>query len=131
MGYLDYKGFDELKGMTFVSVEKTQTETGYSEGNDAVRFTTAEGRVFELTHSQSCCEHVYIESIVGDLSDLEGAEILMADESSNSQEDGEYGNSETWTFYKLATSKGYVDIRFHGSSNGYYGESAELYEVIE
>lgn len=120
--------FETLKGMTFATVQQIN---GFDD-NDAVRFTTEDGREFELTHRQDCCEHVYIESIIGELSDLEGSEILLAEESSNSHDDegGDYDdNSHTWTFYKLATSKGYVDIRFYGSSNGYYGESASLYEM--
>ncbi len=79
---------------------------------------------FTLEHVQDCCEDVYIESVVGDLSDLQNSPILHSEESHNSgkEEDGSF----TWTFYKLATRKGYVDIRFYGSSNGYYSESAQL-----
>ena len=83
---------------------------------------------FSVYHDQECSEHVYIESIVGDLFDLEGNPILMSESSSN---EGESNDSHaTWTFIKFATIKGYVDIRFLGTSNGYYSESADLYMLI-
>lgn len=96
-------------------------------GEDSIRFFQGEKACFELTHVQECCEHVYIESIVGDLTDLQDSPILVSEESSS--DDPTADESGTWTFYKLATRKGYVDIRFYGSSNGYYGESACLIEL--
>jgi hypothetical protein len=87
-------------------------------------------------HSQDCCEHVRIEDIVGDLSDLEGVELLKAEETHNLFDiirniDKEFDESGTWTFYKFATRKGYVDVRWLGESNGYYSESVDLgYEKV-
>lgn len=124
----DYVPISELKGLTFTDVRKEDSR----DGNDAVVFTSKCGRKFVLTHSQNCCENVYIESIVGDLSDLENTELLQAEERTNEDpeqnRDG-FDESQMWTFYSFATIKGYVDIRFHGSSNGYYGVGVSLYEI--
>lgn len=94
----------------------------YQDG-DAIVFAN-ENVEFKLEHQQECCEHVYIESVVGDLSDLQDSPILRSEASSNPGENCE--GTFTWTFHKLATRKGYVDIRFFGESNGYYSEYADL-----
>jgi len=115
--------FETLKELTFTEVKQTYEES--------ITFTSACGKVFTLEHNQSCCESVYIESVVGDLQDLVGNPILLAEEVNNaSNVNLDNDESFTWTFYKLATIKGYVDIRWYGSSNGYYSEEASLYMSI-
>lgn len=93
---------------------------------ETLQITTKEGK-FNFYHDQDCCENVYIESIVGDINDLIGNPILLAEESTNST-DNPPKNADffTWTFYKFATVKGYVDVRWLGESNGYYSESVTL-----
>ena len=96
------------------------------------------GKSFQFLHFQDCCENVFIEDIVGDLKDLIGSPIFMAEGVSHSSEENmpddlvrqdEY--SYTWTFYKFATAKGYVTVRWLGTSNGYYSEAVEFEEIKE
>ena len=118
----------------FVGRVFTKVEGG--EDCNLLRFTRDDGKVFEFYHERDCCEHVYIESIVGDLQDLVGAHILLAEEVTNAMDtwhnpdDRPSGADEswTWTFYKFATLKGYVDVRWFGTSNGYYSEGVDLVE---
>lgn len=135
--------FTELQGKTLTRIEK--------EGNEELRFFASDGTSYRMLYYPDCCASCEIEEIHGDLDDLVGSPILLAEESSSSEPDFEtqarrlaekakkeaegqyYGfgdDSETWTFYKLATIKGSVTIRWYGSSNGYYSESA-TFERIE
>jgi hypothetical protein len=109
----------EMEGKTFTRV--------YEIDNDTLVFENEQDR-YIFYHSQDCCEYVYIESIVGDLDDLVGSPLLLSEEvsSDDSGPISEYESSYTWTFYKFATIKGYVDVRWYGSSNGYYSESVQL-----
>ena len=124
MAYDDWESevkIEDMRGKVFTRV------TG-SVGGDQLVFETATER-FVFFHYQDCCESVDINDIVGDLEDLVGEPLLVAEEVSGEtpvdfeEEDHE---SVTWTFYKFATRKGYVDVRWLGESNGYYSESVSL-----
>lgn len=111
---------DDMIGRTFLKVINT---------GDELIFEDEHGR-FKFYHSQDCCENVTIEDVVGDLNDLVGVPLMRAEESTSGEnppgvEKG-YQESFTWTFYKFATIKGYVDVRWYGSSNGYYSEGVSL-----
>lgn len=115
------KGLELMKGKTFIEV------TG-SVGSGEMLFVTTEGERFLFSHYQDCCESVDINDIVGDLQDLVGEPLLIAEEVSGATEpDEEHYESYSYTFYKFATRKGYVDVRWLGESNGYYSESVDLF----
>ena len=122
----------------FCSVEvlKDRVLKSVEVDDDQILFTTVDGDVYRMFHSQDCCESVYIESIVGDLQDLVGEPIIRAEEAQdlfdilkNIDKPEDSDESFTWTFYKFATRKGYVDIRWYGSSNGYYSEGVDFVKV--
>lgn len=114
-------------------VGKTLTQCVGEVGSDEVRFVCDDGSEYVLAHMQDCCESVNVEDICGPLSDLVGSPITQAEESSNSDpipgHEDEACESFTWTFYRLATAKGSVVIRWLGESNGYYSESVDFVRV--
>lgn len=97
-------------------------------GNDVIIFVLADGRKLQMFHEQDCCESVTVEDVCGDLKDLIGSPVLQAEcSTSRTPPPGkEIIDSDTWTFYRIATVKGAVTIRWWGSSNGYYSESVDL-----
>lgn len=111
----------DLLGKTIIEISK---------GEDYIVFACNDGDIYKMYHQQDCCESVYIDDIVGELNDLIGSPILLAEEStSDDSVDSKGSESFTWTFYKLATIRGYVDIKWFGESNGYYSESVVFINI--
>lgn len=112
MSELDY-----MVGKVAVSVEQTY---------DRFTFAWDDGGRTTFLHWQDCCESVTIEDVVGDLSDLVGSPIILAEEVTKEVDPEDPWHLDphvTWTFYRFATEKGLVTVRWYGESNGYYSES--------
>lgn len=128
MGLGNSVEFSTMVDKTLVSVVKIS--------DDELLFETNEGEKYRMYHSQNCCESVTIDDICGDLNDLIGSPILVAEEATSEGKNPagvpvpEYQDSFTWTFYKIDTAKGGVTIRWYGDSNGYYSESVDFEIVI-
>lgn len=110
--------FENMIGRTMVSVAGDK-------GDARMLFKAEDGAQFVFWHQQDCCETVTIEDVCGDLSDLVGSPIVEA-ECVSEEEDG----SGTFSFYKFATAKGHVTVRWVGRSNGYYSERVTYSESI-
>lgn len=121
--------FAELLGKTITVIKGAVVQS------DEILFVCSDGSIFKMYHYQDCCESVEIEDICGDVADLLNTPITMAEDISNectadpgaSFDDDSY----TWTWYKLATVKGYVTVRWLGQSNGYYSERVDFEELLD
>lgn len=116
------RSFEDLKGRILVKIEKI--------GDEELLFYLTENHYVRMYHDQNCCESVTIEDISGDLQDLVNTPLLVVEERVSSPQTGQEFESVTWTYYSLRTIKGSVDIRWYGTSNGYYSESVN-FEIVE
>ena len=100
---------------------------GLTRGSDYISILFADGDAIKFYHSQDCCESVEVDDVYGCEDDLIDA-ILYDIElvQSNDNPKDKYDESYTWSFYKFRTSKGYVDVRWYGCSNGYYSETVDV-----
>lgn len=111
--------FSELLGKTIVNI------SGLQVGSYKVVFETDDGYIYVMFHNQECCEEVCIKDVCGNVEDLLNAPIRIAEEKEGELKTDEDGDS-MFTFYTLATIKGYVDIQWLGSSNGWYSIGVSL-----
>lgn len=119
-GWWERCAFSQLTGKILAKAE-------CADDMSEIRLETTEGTRYCMYHEQDCCESVLVEDICGDLEDLIGSEIVLAEVSRSTRGDGDH---QTWTFYHLRTAKGVVTIRWYGISNGYYSEEVD-FEVFK
>jgi hypothetical protein len=122
-----YNNYANLLNHTFINVLRA---------GDEIHLTRQDGETFTFRHFQECCESVWLEEVIGDLNDLIGSPLLVAESRSSVNGDSvspperlkewEYEDCWAWTFIELATNKGSVTLRWFGSSNGYYSVGVDL-----
>lgn len=121
--YPDVK-IGDLVGKTITEIHGMEKDSGH------ITFMCSDGSEYYMYHDQDCCESVYLEDVCGDVSRLLNTPIIKAEENtSNDNPLDKYDESFTWTFYTLATVKGYVDLRWYGTSNGWYSESVDIKKI--
>ena len=119
---MDNKSFKELEFKIIKEIKVTKDS-----GDDSIVIKFEDGSSLKMYHEQDCCESVWIEDIESNknLSDYKGAVVI--DMYVTTAENTEASESGTYTFYNLNTSKGSINIRWNGESNGYYSESVNVY----
>lgn len=115
----------EIVGKTISRIEGLEVESQFVD----IYFT--DNTKLEFSHWQNCCEHVALNDfeLTTSLDKIVGGVINDAREDV-SDGDGDDWVSQTWTFYNINTSKGCINMRWLGESNGYYSESVDL-ELVE
>jgi len=97
-----------------------------------ITLTMKNGVTYRIIHHSECCELVYLQDICGDINDILHHRIVSAVEaSSEAIPDGD-DDSSSWTFYRIATNFGTtLVLRWYGSSNGCYSETADLEILVK
>jgi len=118
--------FEDLLGKTLVEIKVVYEN---DDEDDIINFKDTEGKEYQMFFPETDYGfHGYLHDICGDLENLLNSPIVMAEESGEEENDDEdEGDLEyyektimDWTFYKLATIKGYVTISWYSESLFYY-----------
>ena len=94
-----------------------------SPDKDKIIFFRVDNVRVTMSHTQQCCESVYLDDIVGEIEDLIGSPLTVAEVYTHWSKEDEHMQ---YTFYRLATVKGYVLLRWIGTSNGYYSTEVDV-----
>ncbi len=114
--------FFELKGQKITEVRTENSQ------DEILAIKTESGGCF-ICHFQECCEDVRLVRIIGDVSNLIGNTITLAEEDSPSDPswytEG-YDTSRRWTSFYVEAGGARVEFWILGESNGYYGTEVEV-----
>lgn len=109
---------NNIIGATILAVE------GCAPKSTDITFSTTKGDLrlyFDEDYWGRCNVHVSVEDMTGDPADLIGGVVSVAEERSSKRE--WEGKDTEWTFYTIRTTKGDLDLRWYGHSNGHYSTS--------
>jgi len=106
--YSDDVDLGSLEGKKFKDIH-------IDEDKKFIMFELDSGEVYQMYHSQDCCEPISLNDVCGEISDLIDAEIIHFEEENSCNNSG----SESWTLYDIQTAKGSVKLKWYGESNGY------------
>lgn len=122
MAIIEDQVFEELIGKTLTAIKVDEKYAAW------ILFVVSEDEKYLPHNDEADCNDVQvtIDDINGDINDLVGSPLTMAESVSNEAFEKTQDAEGTWTFYRFATIKGYVDIRWFGTSNGYYSETVTL-----
>jgi hypothetical protein len=113
------KNLNDIVGLTVTGVAGLEFES------EAVKIALSNGKTLALYHEQDCCESVRLVDFEDD--GIVGGTVLSAEEVVGDAEWVRRFDSNTWTFYKIETTKGGLWMRWLGESNGYYSESVDIW----
>lgn len=108
---VEFKVPDSVVVGVEVSKDKETLTIRFKDGSSLVQYH----------YNKYCYETVSIEDIAGDLNDLIGHKLTVAECVSEKGCDAEE-DSRTWTFVKFGHMFTTVTIRWYGTSNGFYSE---------
>jgi hypothetical protein len=94
-------------------------------GKEGVVLVEACGAEIHLDTDADCCSSTWFEGVDG-LDNMNDAVITGAEDTFLRDEQG---GEEKFYSFKITTTKGYVDLPYRNSSNGYYGGSVEISRV--
>lgn len=111
-------------------IDKTILTLYMSEDNYRLVFRTSDGEYYAYGADGDCCSVTWFAELNG-YSALKNATILEVDNSYSysSVDDPKHDCLQSYGI-KIRTNKGYVDIVYRNSSNGYYGGSCAFEGVF-